>query len=381
MIAACPKCQTRYRLRLEQLGERGVRLRCRRCESLFRVLPPPQEAPPADAASAPELRAPAPAPVAAPAPTREVDSDSAAGAAPTQTPGSAAAGEGLATPPEVPTVLVAHRDARAAKRLADLFGGSGARTLACDDGAQTLLALHRTPPRVAVLDAGLAGVDGHQICEIMKRNEALSGVGVVLLRAADGDSADPAAAGFGADLYLDPAECVDGLPARLHEPLASWGVTLLQSADPALLPEQRPEPPTPSAVAEPPAPPSPAVAEPPAPIPPVVAEPVALTPPAVAEPVAPTPPVVAEPPVPAAPPADDEELARAERLARIAVSDIVLYNEEKFAAALRSGDPLQAMRDEVEEGRALLRGRIDSAVFEQRDFVGEELMRVAGERA
>ena len=72
---------------------------------------------------------------------------------------------------------------------------------------------------------------------------------------------------------------------------------------------------------------------------------------------------------------------RAERLARIAVSDIVLYNEEKFAAAVRSEDPLQAMRDEVEEGRALLRGRIEEAVFATRDFVGDELLRQVRERA
>ena len=71
MIAACPKCQTRYRLRMEQIGERGVRLRCRRCEALFRVLPPgDSDAAPRPAAAAPEMPERAPEPQAPPRPER-----------------------------------------------------------------------------------------------------------------------------------------------------------------------------------------------------------------------------------------------------------------------------------------------------------------------
>ena len=40
MIAACPKCQARYRIEREKIGEAGVRLRCSRCESVFRVRAP-----------------------------------------------------------------------------------------------------------------------------------------------------------------------------------------------------------------------------------------------------------------------------------------------------------------------------------------------------
>ncbi|HTY19907.1 MAG TPA: MJ0042-type zinc finger domain-containing protein, partial [Myxococcota bacterium] len=37
MIAACPKCQTRYRVGTEQLGSDGARLRCSQCSAVFRV--------------------------------------------------------------------------------------------------------------------------------------------------------------------------------------------------------------------------------------------------------------------------------------------------------------------------------------------------------
>jgi hypothetical protein len=98
-------------------------------------------------------------------------------------------------------------------------------------------------------------------------------------------------------------------------------------------------------------------------------------------------PTAAQPqPAPAAPsaPADPlaAERAKAERLARIIVSDIVLYNPEKFDAAARSGgDVAVAMRDELEEGRSLFRERIDAQVRAERDHLAEELNRAAKARS
>ena len=37
MIAACPKCQARYRVEPERLGADGARLRCTQCSAVFRV--------------------------------------------------------------------------------------------------------------------------------------------------------------------------------------------------------------------------------------------------------------------------------------------------------------------------------------------------------
>jgi hypothetical protein len=71
------------------------------------------------------------------------------------------------------------------------------------------------------------------------------------------------------------------------------------------------------------------------------------------------------------------DVARAERLARIIVSDIVLYNPDRFEAALRSADVVAGMAAELEEGRAHFRERIPERVRERRDFLGEELLRVA----
>jgi hypothetical protein len=129
---------------------------------------------------------------------------------------------------------------------------------------------------------------------------------------------------------------------------------------------------------EPPPTVAPAVAVPapePAPVP--APEP-APQPEAVAVAVAPTP-----EPAPAAPPVDAslaEKIAEAERLARIIVSDVVLYNEEKFSAAVRSGNVVEELQSELQEGRAHFQQRIDARVRESKDFLAEELLRVARTR-
>ena len=94
---------------------------------------------------------------------------------------------------------------------------------------------------------------------------------------------------------------------------------------------------------------------------------------------------VRETPAPAAAPVpqiagDAEAIAKAERLARIVVSDIILYNPEKFEAAVRAGNVAEAMAVELAEGRSLFIGRIEASVREHRDFLIEELLRVARER-
>jgi hypothetical protein len=73
----------------------------------------------------------------------------------------------------------------------------------------------------------------------------------------------------------------------------------------------------------------------------------------------------------------DEERAKAERLARIVVSDIVLYNEARFAAAARAGNVLEAMAADLSEGRQLFEERIDPRVRAERDYLKDELLRNA----
>ncbi|MFI5217244.1 MAG: hypothetical protein ACHQ3O_11940 [Candidatus Limnocylindria bacterium] len=97
--------------------------------------------------------------------------------------------------------------------------------------------------------------------------------------------------------------------------------------------------------------------------------------PEAARPAAPPAPAVA-----AADPALAAEIGRAERLARIIVSDVVLYNEEKLDAAIRAGNVSESFESEMQEGRGHFAQRIDARVREARDFLGDELLRVARAR-
>ena len=82
--------------------------------------------------------------------------------------------------------------------------------------------------------------------------------------------------------------------------------------------------------------------------------------------------------------AEDPEITaereRAERLARIAVSEMLLYQPEKFDAAVRDQNLEEVLDLEIQEARALIRQRISEEVRAEKDFILEELQRVAEER-
>ena len=72
--------------------------------------------------------------------------------------------------------------------------------------------------------------------------------------------------------------------------------------------------------------------------------------------------------------------ANAERLARIIVSDILLYYPEQVEAGLASGRLAEALGTAIEEGRGFFAQRVDPRVRDERDYIVEEVQRVAEER-
>jgi predicted Zn finger-like uncharacterized protein len=332
MIAACPHCAARYRIEPERLPAEGARLRCSRCEAVFRVnrprsepkareVPPPAPAPPVSAPAAPVVAAPA-----APAPTVGPRGPAA----------------------RKPLVLVADPDVAAGKALAGALAGAGVEPILVHDGVEAVLTIQRTLPALVVLEASLPKMFGFQVCELMKRNEQLRSIAVVLVGAIHHRERyrRQASETYGADAYVERPELPDALLAILRR------TGLIESETP------RPAPLAPEA-------PRVAAERRPAPAPPAAAPP------------APAPRPAAPARAPAAEPDLAADVARAERLARIIVSDIVLYNPERFAAAIRSGNVVEAMAAEMEEGRAHFRERIAERIRERKDFLGEELVRVA----
>lgn len=62
-------------------------------------------------------------------------------------------------------------------------------------------------------------------------------------------------------------------------------------------------------------------------------------------------------------PVTEEEKAKAVRLARAIASDISLYNEEKIVKGIEQDTLFEAIKDEIEEGRALYRSRVSDELY------------------
>lgn len=267
MIAACPGCGARYRVDTARVGPGGARVRCGRCEAVFRV-------------EAPTLR------------------------------GS--------------HFLVADADAERGKQTAAFVSERGFEVAVVHDGADALLNLVRQPPAVAILDESLPGVPGSVLCEVVKRTEALSAIRVVL------GVADEGKTGAAPDGHAPDAVVA-------WDDLEGWLSRRLSNVESG------------------------------------------RTAPAVADAAANSGAVTGERAPGEADPFE-EERASAERLARIIVSDILLYDPDRFVEAARIGRLPEVLVAELREGRALLERRVDPRVLEERDYLGEELMRVGRER-
>jgi CheY-like chemotaxis protein len=244
---------------------------------------------------------------------------------------------------------------------------------------EAILGIQRILPRVVILDAGLPKMFGFQICELMKRNESLRSIYVVLVGAIyhqDRYRRAPSQL-YGADAYVERPQ----LPEALRPILRGFGLDVRGAAPAPIAPQPAggaPEPaPSPDAPVVPPP-----VARAPAPVATEKEVPVAAPEPAVPSPPpssvqTPQSPVSAPPQATGVDAAPDAAVTDAERLARIIVSDIVLYNPEKFEAGIREGNVLEVLEAEVEEGRGHFEQRVELRVRESRDFLAEELVRVA----
>ncbi len=379
MIAGCPKCGARYRVDREKLGSAGVRLRCAKCEAVFRVRAPEAEqelaeqtklspipAPlrePAQAETKPPARVAVAAAPAAPARVAVA----AAPAAPARVAVAAAPAAKIAPAPEPigDLVLIAIPEPEIAKQLAHALAARGLRSVVVHDGVEAMLEIQRKLPKAAIVAAHLPKMYGFQICELVKRNDSLRGTWLVLVGAIHNQERyrRPAGDTYGADAYLEMPDLPDGAFPLLAQGGVSIGSPAAKSAP---LPVARREASPVSAPAE-------------TSLPPPLAAPSAR--PAAPAPLAPAP--VARALTGGAPRVADgleEQRTKAERLARIIVSDIVLYNEQKFAAALRQGNVVEALDADLSEGRHLFQERIDARVRGERDFLADELLRIAKQR-
>ncbi|MBW2692064.1 MAG: zinc-ribbon domain-containing protein, partial [Deltaproteobacteria bacterium] len=135
MIVACPGCSARYQIEPDRLRPEGVRLRCTRCEAVFRVSPPP-----ATATSGPPAVATPSAPAPAPAPQPEASKEPA----PSLSPPMSRPAPPVAPSPPVDRermVLIADPEVEQGKSTASALAQWGLQPTLVHDGVEAILAI------------------------------------------------------------------------------------------------------------------------------------------------------------------------------------------------------------------------------------------------
>ncbi|HEY0260511.1 MAG TPA: response regulator [Lacisediminihabitans sp.] len=128
--------------------------------------------------------------------------------------------------PAVPiSVVIADDDPdiRALISIAVRNAGLSLVAAACD-GDEAWLSLLEHRPRLAVLDVAMPGMTGLEVCALVRADESLSGMRIVLLSAAADDQARLAGVATGADAYFTKPFSPRDLAARLSDFMSADGV-------------------------------------------------------------------------------------------------------------------------------------------------------------
>lgn len=355
MIVPC-ECGAKLKIDDAKVEDRDVRIRCPRCGNILTV---PKKA------AVQSLH-----PAAAPPPRASARTDS-------------------------PLVLIAHDSDMVREMVGGVLLDAGFTIEHASDGVEALAKAAETKPKVMIIDVGLPGIYGFELCERLKSERATSGIKIILLASVYGITRykrKPTSL-YGADDYIEKHHIADSLVPKIN--------TLLQDAGDAgpRAPAER-APREAAAPAPPPPPPLPPAREPELFHPESLAlfesgsegtgEHAAsgafsgpetdggLT--AGGQAIAPDSYSLdmsifdkEECDIPSVEATDPEAVEKAKRFARIIVSDIALYNQEAVVEGVKKGTFYELLKDDVEEGRQLFDTRIPAAIRAKRDYYTETI--------
>jgi response regulator RpfG family c-di-GMP phosphodiesterase len=188
--------------------------------------------------------------------------------------------------------------------------------------------MESNPPQVAVIDVALSGLFAFEVVEKVRNRPGLQDVKIILLSSVYNKTAykrTPSSL-YGADDYIEKHHLSDALVGKIHrlaalQPVTTQGVEASpEDADEGFIEQMN------STIQA----------------------------------------------------ADAEEMSqggkgsaveKAKRLARIIVSDIALYNQERVDEGIRCGTFYEVLAKEVEEGRRLFMDRIAPDLYRQEDYL------------
>ena len=298
MLIVCPGCKTRFSFDEQKVGADGIKLRCGKCNAIFRVIrKSPQQ-------------------VAAPLPALPPS-----------------------TPPPVIKVVVANESVAFCKTVSDVLARESFDVSAYNDGREAFNAILQLKPDVVLLDVALPSMYGFEVCEAIRKNPEISSVKVILIASIYDKTRYKRAplSLYGADDYIEKHHIPDSLAAMVYR----------------LVSGQKPvEVPCPMAEIEEEAQSAPQEFSP------GEMDDLDIT----RRELKLDEEMGTSLPSPPAEPELPEAHIKARRFARNIVSDIVLYNQASVEEGVRNGTFYQLLADEIGEGRALYQSRVPGEI-------------------
>jgi predicted Zn finger-like uncharacterized protein len=340
MIVPC-ECGAKLKIDETKIGPQGVKVRCPRCGNVLPVSKKPAEA---------ETRA-----------------------TPWATP---AAGSG-------PLVLVAHDSEVVRDTISSVLLDAGFGVDTAADGVEALKKATEINPKALVLDVGLPGIYGFELCERLKGSRETADIKIILVSSVYDMrryKRTPVTL-YGADDYIEKHHIPDYLPLKVQKLLFpeefatppgkqdSNGKSELpemarppaREFEPSLLPDRHShyEERMPDPASSPKTVKKGAQADVQAA---VLPDSFSLDASIFQK---------EECDIPRVDAADPEAVEKARRFARIIVSDIALYNQEAVAEGLKNGTFYDLLKADVDEGRELYEKRVPKVIRSEKDYYQE----------
>jgi predicted Zn finger-like uncharacterized protein len=370
MIVPC-ECGAKLKIDDAKIGDKGSRIRCPRCSAILHVKKKADqtvERPPSASLLVPE-KPESPPPVSSDA----------------------------SSPPSssMPVVLIAHDSEAVREMIRAILSEAGFRVETAADGVEALKKATDVKPQAMILDVGLPGIYGFELCERLKGDEQTSAIKIILLTSVYdvGRYKREPANLYGADDYIEKHHISDYLALKIRK---------------LLYPEQYAEAPERPAPSVPPVETTPTTAkteigefefltdnvmlrrEPeaapgPTALPDSQAEPRSwpgdsLQPMQDSSALAPESFSLdssifqkQESDIPRVEAADPEAVEKARRFARIIVSDIALYNQETVREGVKKGTFFDLLKEDIEEGRRLYEKRVPDSIRSKKDLYQETI--------
>ncbi|HTG81247.1 MAG TPA: response regulator [Geobacteraceae bacterium] len=307
MLIVCPSCKTKFSFDEQKVGAEGVKLRCSKCSTIFRIV--------RKAASAPPAPVEAPQPAEAPAPARV-------------------------------TVVVANESPAFCSAVQKVLASEPFDVFTYNDGKVALAAIEQLRPDVVLLDVALPSLYGFEVCEAVRKNPDLSSTKLILIASIYDKTRykRTPSSFYGADDYIEKHHIPDLLVALIYKLIS--GQKQVEASRGKKLPVE-------------------AEAQ------------AAVDWPSKGE-------LAAQNAAREELKRDDEETSavpppsstvlpedhlKAKRLARIIVSDIILYNQGKVEDGIRNGTFYELLADDIGEGRSLYARRVADDIHQATSYL------------